>query len=306
MTTESTASSQVPTGDAHRPYMTDSVCSADGAVIGYRQFGHGPGLVLLHGAMQSSHNLVKLAELLADSFTVYVPDRRGRGMSGPFRDPYSIQEECEDLDALLRKTNTHFAFGLSSGAIITLKAASQSSALQKIALYEPPLPLDEHSPILAWISPYERAIAQGNLAAAFVSIVKGTGDPSIMTHLPRFVLVPLFQQVFREAARKTVTQGEESDQIPLPALVPTVYFDTLLVREMTGKMSTFHTLPTEVLLLGGTKSSGSLKTALASLSAVLPQTQRVTLPGVGHTAADSTEKPEVVARELRRFFGELR
>lgn len=306
MTTESKASSKALMGDTPRTEVTDYVRSADGTMIGYRQFGKGQGLVLLHGAMQSSQNLGKLAELLADIFTVYVPDRRGRGMSGPFSNHYSILEECADLDALLQKTHTHAVFGLSSGAIITLKAASQSSVIHKIALYEPPLALDEHSSILRWIPAYERAITQGNLAAAFVSAVKGTGDPSIMTHLPRFVLEPLFQQMFRAAARKTATQGVESNKVPLQELVPTVHYDTLLAREMTGKIATLHTLPTEVLLLGGSKSRSDLTAALQSLSAVLPHAQRVTLQGVGHIAADSTQKPEVVASELRRFFSEPR
>src|ERR1039457_4295652 len=60
-----------------------SVASADGTTIGYRRVGDGPGVVLVHGAGQSSQNLMTLARSLSDRFTVYVPDRSGRGMSGP-------------------------------------------------------------------------------------------------------------------------------------------------------------------------------------------------------------------------------
>lgn len=49
--------------------------------IGYRQFGHGPGVILLHGAASSGYNHLQLAEQLSTAFTVYVPDRRGRGLS---------------------------------------------------------------------------------------------------------------------------------------------------------------------------------------------------------------------------------
>jgi len=38
------------------------------------------------------------------------------------------------------------------------------------------------------------------------------------------------------------------------------------------------------------------------LSAVLPRARRVTLRGVGHTAADNGGRPDLVARELRTFF----
>jgi len=42
---------------------------------------------------------MKLATELSDEFTIQVPDRRGRGMSGSFGDNYSVIKECEDLAA---------------------------------------------------------------------------------------------------------------------------------------------------------------------------------------------------------------
>jgi pimeloyl-ACP methyl ester carboxylesterase len=64
-------------------YSSGSVTSADGTRIGYRQVGRGPGLVLVHGGGQAAQNLMQLAWSLSDEFTVCVPDRRGRGSSGP-------------------------------------------------------------------------------------------------------------------------------------------------------------------------------------------------------------------------------
>ena len=64
-------------------FTTDSVSTQDGTTIGYRQLGRGPGLVLLHGSMSSGYNHLQLANALSDAFTVYIPDRRGRGLSGP-------------------------------------------------------------------------------------------------------------------------------------------------------------------------------------------------------------------------------
>ena len=56
------------------------------------------------------------------------------------------------------------------------------------------------------------------------------------------------------------------------------------------------------LLLGGDKSAPYLKAVLNGLEAVLPHVWRVTLPGVGHLAADNNGKPQVVADQLRMFF----
>ena len=55
-------------------HQTGQVTSADGTIIGYRQMGSGPGLVMLHGVFNTSKNYQRLAEALAEAFTVYVPD----------------------------------------------------------------------------------------------------------------------------------------------------------------------------------------------------------------------------------------
>src|SRR5713101_9571991 len=104
-------------------YVTGAVISKDGTTIGYRQLGRGPGLVVLHGAMESAQSHMQLAEALANTYTVYLPDRRGRGLSGAYGRGYSMGEDVEDMNALLSKTDAHYVFGVSSGAIIWLNAA---------------------------------------------------------------------------------------------------------------------------------------------------------------------------------------
>jgi hypothetical protein len=46
--------------------MTGSVTSRDSTTIGYRQFGEGPGIIVVHGGVQAAHNFTKLAEALSD------------------------------------------------------------------------------------------------------------------------------------------------------------------------------------------------------------------------------------------------
>jgi pimeloyl-ACP methyl ester carboxylesterase len=113
------------------------VTSKDGTTIGYRQMGNGPGLILLHGGISSSQYFMKLGIALSDKFTVYIPDRRGRGLSGPFGNNYGLEREVEDLDAIIKKTDAHYLFGGSSGGLIALKAALTLTSIKKIATYEP-------------------------------------------------------------------------------------------------------------------------------------------------------------------------
>src|ERR1035438_4734287 len=118
-------------------YTKGSVISKDGTIIGYRQMGSGPGIILLHGGGKSSQTLMRLGTALSDLFTIYIPDRRGRGLSGPFGDNYGLQKEVEDMDSLLKKTGAHFLFGASSGALIILQSSLILGSVNKIALYEP-------------------------------------------------------------------------------------------------------------------------------------------------------------------------
>ena len=64
---------------------TGAVTSADGTEIGYLRLGRGPAVVVLHGSNESAASHTQLAQALASEFTVYLPDRRGRGLSGPHR-----------------------------------------------------------------------------------------------------------------------------------------------------------------------------------------------------------------------------
>jgi pimeloyl-ACP methyl ester carboxylesterase len=102
---------------------TGQVTSTDGTIIGFRQVGHGLGLVILHGGIRASQHYLRLAQALANVYTVYIPDRRGRGLSGPPGDDYSIQKELEDLQALLQKSGACMLFGHSAGGFFALEAA---------------------------------------------------------------------------------------------------------------------------------------------------------------------------------------
>lgn len=280
------------------PVTTGLVTSRDGSTIGYRQMGRGPGLVLLHGAMQSSASFMKLGVALCDTFTVLIPDRRGRGLSAPHGEDHSIAKEVEDLDALLSATGARHVFGLSSGALITLQAALTLPAIGRIALYEPPLAIDgAPSSPLDWVPGYEKQLADGHLGGAMAVALKGTGDRELFTRLPRFVIAALMSFAIKASAKQLNGSAPS-----LAALIPTVRFDGRLVKEMAGTLNRFKAVQADVLLLGGDRSIAYLPRALDALGTVLPHCRRVELAGIGHLAADDTGAPERVADELRRFF----
>lgn len=285
------------TGSPDQAFAQKSFVSRDGTTIGYRQLGAGPGLILLHGGLESSQSFSQLGSLLADRFTVFIPDRRGRGRSGPFRPDHSMATEVGDLRELLELTGARDVFALSAGALVALHTALRLGTISRLALYEPPLEFGTVRPRY-WAPGYERALQRGRLATALVAALKGTGDRGeLMTTLPGFILVPLFGLVLRLRPDMSIDGGP-----PLAELVPTVHYDLELVAETAGSLERFRDLATKILLLGGTRSKTYLAAALDGLGAVLPNAERVTLDGAGHIAADNQGDPPRVAAELRRFF----
>ena len=117
-----------------------SVTSADGTVIAYHHTGAGPPLVLVDGAFchRALGPAPKLVPLLAEHFTVYSYDRRGRGQT-PERTAYSVHREVEDLAAVLEAAGgVAMVFGMSSGAALAVQAAAAGLGISKLALFEPP------------------------------------------------------------------------------------------------------------------------------------------------------------------------
>ena len=199
-------------------YSTDSVISKDGTVVGYRLMGSGPGVILMHGGANSSQHFMTLARALANNFTVFIPDRRGRGLSGPFGENYSIKKEVQDIDEIIKKTGAQNLFGLSSGALILLECASKLPSIKKAALYEPPLDVDDSiMQILSFMERFDREIAEGKLADATVTMLKDFGIyfgvPSYITGLPRFLLANVFKLYYKYES-KNVKGDDVSFQHP--------------------------------------------------------------------------------------------
>ena len=290
----------------NRLYTKSTVASKDGTIIGYRQMGTGPGLILMHGDIGASQHFMGLANELADVFTVYIPDRRGRGLSGSFSDNYGLQKEVEDMDALLKKTGAHFLFGASSGALIILQSSLTLKSIHKIALYEP----------LVYVNKYEmdkfneinqridQEIAEGKLTSAMVTgldiITKVNPDekpPSPIYYLPRFIWRLIFRMILRSD-----TKYVKDDDVLLKDLLPTRQYDNLLVNETKGKLDNYKNVSARVLLIGGSKSSLFLKHSLNTLKDILPNVNRVELKDLDHDSPQNTRDPEAIAQEIILFF----
>jgi len=147
---------------------TGSVTSTDGTPIGYLRLGQGPAVIILHGSNESGRSHAHLALALADAFTVYLPDRRGRGLSGPHRPDHGMHTEVEDLRAVVAQSGAQKVFGVSASALIVLQAARAVPAIRQVAVYEPALLMDTSGRYTSWVGRFDQEMARGQVADALI------------------------------------------------------------------------------------------------------------------------------------------
>ncbi|HET6742873.1 MAG TPA: alpha/beta hydrolase [Kribbella sp.] len=283
-----------------------AVTSRDGTEIGYYKTGNGPAVVVLHGSMESARSHTLFAEALADDFTVYLPDRRGRGLSGPHRADHSVRTEVDDLEAVLTAAGAERAFGVSAGGAVVLEAARTLTSLKQIALYEPAIVADG-APHREWLARFDQEIARGDVAAAMVTSMFGFEmAPAFLKVMPRSLL--------RWMTEKMMAKEERSaggDSITMRRLAPTIHAEGTIVAELAGSFDAFTSVDAEVLLFGGTKGLPGLRPGRATLEKVLPHVRRIEFDGYDHGSSSDpggvnpTGKPEAVRRiatEVKTFF----
>lgn len=293
-------------------YQKKSVTSKDGTTIGYRQFGRGPGVVLLHGGALASQHYMKLGAALADEFTVSIPDRRGRGMSGPYGLHYGIEREDEDLAAVVADTGAQYVFGPADGGLFALHGSMAIPAIRKVAVFEPVVfvgqpGLDDFKQV---ISRQERLQARGDVAVTMAALTKDAQHDARTTAVSKpyrllgwAVAQPAVCRLILWLDAKMV----KGDDVALRDLVPALKPELDLVRATEGTIDDYKNVSAEVLLMCGTEAPALFKGTLDALQTVLPRSTRVELPGLNHGAAqDQGGQPAVIADQLRRFFAAMR
>jgi pimeloyl-ACP methyl ester carboxylesterase len=262
----------------------NKVISKDGTSIAYDKIGNGPALILVDGALcyRASGPNGPLSAQLAQNFTVFTYDRRGRGESDEMK-PYSIEQEVNDIVALINEAGgSVFLYGISSGAALALEAASLIPNIKKLALYEAPFIVDNsRSPVtedyFKRLNELLAANRRGEMVKLFMR--KGVGVPAFIVTMMQFM--PVWSK--------------------LKSVAHTLPYDTILtVDYQKGKpfsAEKWQSVKIPTLVVDGGKSHAWMRNAMHSLANVLPNAKYQTLEGQSHIV-----KPEVLAPVLREFF----
>jgi pimeloyl-ACP methyl ester carboxylesterase len=264
--------------------------SADGTRVGYRTIGEGEPVIVVGGALRTGEDYLPLAHALSRRLQVHVMDRRGRGLSGPQGSHYSIEKECEDLDAVIAATGASRVFGHSYGGLVALETAKRTSTLARLAVYEPGVSV-HGSIVTGWMPEYSRRLARGDSRGAFAVFVRGSGHaPAMVTKLPLGYL----KLVLRFAIRPAQWQRIE----PLLAANLTEHNQ---VRRLDGIACSYQQLDAHVLLLGGTNSRTSSLHTLDALNHHIPHAALELIDGLAHNAPDGGS-PNQVAERVEPFL----
>jgi pimeloyl-ACP methyl ester carboxylesterase len=262
----------------------NTVTSRDGTTIAFDRVGDGPPVILVDGALcyRASGPSGPLAALLADQFTVFTYDRRGRGDSTNEL-PYAVDREVEDLAALLDQAGGSAAvYGISSGAALALEAARQGLPIDKLALYEAPFIVDDTRTPLPhdYVSHMERLVAEDRRGDAVRHFMRaGVQVPAVFVALMR--VMPAWSK--------------------LTGIAHTLPYDTALTAQFQSgtplPRDRWVSVTTPALVLGGGKSPLWMRNAVRDLADAIPGARHAELDGQTHMV-----KPAALAPALRDFF----
>lgn len=265
------------------------VTSRDGTPIACWRSGSGPPLVLVHGTSGDHTRWPVVLGELERHYTVYAMDRRGRGGSGD-TEPYALEREAEDIAAVVEALDGPVRLlGHSYGALCCLEAALHTSNLHRLALYEPPLTLEEGGGLVGGIG------TSPALEAAYARIEAllqaGDRDVLLTTFLQRIAGIPPADVEALRAHPSWEARKAAAHTIPRE-------LRAAHGRRLDGARLRALRVPT-LLLMGGA-SPAWVRPAMDALAAVLPNSTVAVMPGQGHVAMNTG--PELFLREVVGFL----
>ena len=253
--------------------------SADGTQIGYWRSGQGSPLLLVHGALADRTAWILIQPLLAERFTVYAMNRRGREGSGEPA-PHPIEREFEDIVAVVDAIGepVHL-IGHSGGALCALGAVLLTDRLRSLTLYEPPPPGSR---------------VDVELKSLREMIHKSEAEDVVLEFLRTGPRVP----------EEDIDRVRESPIWPhIVALAPTLASELDAVAAYEFDASRYRTLDVPLLLLLGSDSPPVLREVSDALAEVVPNVRMTELPGQQHAA--NYDAPELFAAEVTKFLDQV-
>src|SRR5579863_4635761 len=253
-----------------------TVTSKDGTRIAYTRSGSGYPVILVDGALcsRSFGPMPKLSPLMAEHFTVYMYDRRGRNESGDTK-PYAMEREIEDIAALIEEAGgSAYVYGISSGAALALAASANGLNIPKLALYEPPfeVPGATGGAPKDMLTQLKTMVAEDRRGDAVKYFMKVVGVPSFGIFV--MTLLPIWKK--------------------LKAVAHTLPYDITILDGFAIPEDRAKAIKVPTLVAAGTKTSESIKRSVKRLSELIPDNQLKMLEGQTHNVSEKAIGPVLI------------
>jgi pimeloyl-ACP methyl ester carboxylesterase len=267
----------------------NTAISADGSAITFDRVGTGLVLILVGGAFQHrafDPRTTEMARLLAENFSVYHYDRRGRGGSSDAfrftggRPTQAVAKEIEDIRALIEHSGEDdvFLYGMSSGGVLALEAVAAGLPVKRLAVYEVPLIVNGNRPPIP--DSYRDELAD--------RVEAGHRGDAVELFLTQAVGVPT--EVVAQMRQSPMWTGFEEVAHTLP-------YDGALMTVGGTLAPQWAEITISTLVADGERGEPWIHPAADALAATLRSATRTTLAGQDHGVA-----PEAIAPVLRDFF----
>ncbi|MCB2086756.1 MAG: alpha/beta hydrolase [Sphingomonadaceae bacterium] len=265
--------------------------SPDGLKLHFRDYpgsNERPPLLCMHGLTRNSRDFADLADRVAGTWRVIVPEMRGRGMSEYASDSatYNPLQYVQDVSALLEQEGIErfVAVGTSLGGLMTmLLAAIDPSRIAGAVLNDigPEISPDG-------IERIREYVGQGRSYATWMHAARALQEVHGEAH-PRFGI----EEWLDMAKRSMVVQqnGRIGFDYDMKIAEPFAQDDGAAPPDMWPALEALDGRP--VLIVRGEKSDLFAEDTLKSMLARLPQAASVTVPETGH--APMLNEPEAVA-----------
>lgn len=250
------------------PSRRESVTSVDGTKISYATLGSGPPIIFSHESLETGDNWLPVATKLANHFNCYTVDRRGHGRSGAV-DNYSLFKECEDMQAVMERSGPDSTLmGASYGAIVAMETALRFK-VDRLILYEPPLPLSRSSAIYLSL--------KNSLGKYRQYVEKNKLDEALAYGLKSFA-------GWTDETLAHFRQSSPEEWAKMRALTPSWVPELEAIQKLPDGLGRYRELRMPILLITGSESPRFLRDVVKSLDDLLHDSHLLVLQGQGHKA----------------------
>jgi pimeloyl-ACP methyl ester carboxylesterase len=261
----------------------------DGVSIHWQLVGEtGEPLVLVHGSWGDHVSWGPLAALLARSFRVLTYDRRGHGSSERPAAQGSVDEDVDDLAALIAHHGLAPAhiLGNSFGGVIVLRlAAARPELFRTMLVHEPPAFDVVEDPAAR---PAVEA-AKTRTRAVVDLLASGQMEAGARLFVDSVAFGPGMWDLCPTEMRETFVFN-----------APTFLDEERDPESRTVDLAALSVFPHPTLLSEGDQSPPFFPVILDSLVRAMPAARRRTLAGVGHVP--QVTHPEVYASAVETFI----